>query len=307
MPEGGFSLRHHRFFRRDRGTGLRLWYLWVPQAQTRSSITPEEKLPYRPLSRDAITRNLDTRVVGREVVVVKMVGSTNDWLKAAAAEGAPEGLAVFAEEQTAGRGQKGRVWQAPPGCCLLGSILLRPNLALDRLPYVTMIGSCAAAAAIIERTGLAITLKWPNDVIGARGKVGGVLTEASLTNERVEHVIIGIGLNVNLSRRALSAIPGAESLQADLGRTVNRDALAHDLLQALDERYRWLQSGDFGAILGEWKERLRTPGHWVTLRRDGAAEGPFFARGVADDGALILTREDGSTFEVVAGEVSVRI
>jgi BirA family biotin operon repressor/biotin-[acetyl-CoA-carboxylase] ligase len=263
-------------------------------------------MPYRRLSQSAIAKNLNTRVVGREVVVLKTVGSTNDWLKAAAAEGAAEGLVVFAEEQTAGRGQQGRAWQAPPGCCLLGSILLRPDLAPDRLPYLTMVGSCAAAGAIIGRTSLPIVLKWPNDVMGERGKVGGVLTEASLTDGGLEYAILGIGINVNLPCRDLATIPGADSLRADLGRDVNRNALAHDLLQALDERYGLVKDGDFGAILGEWKERLRTPGQWVTLRRGDAVDGLYFARGVADNGALILLREDGSTFEVVAGEVSVR-
>lgn len=263
-------------------------------------------MPYRPLSEKAVTGGWDPRVIGREVVVLRTVGSTNDWLKAAAAERAPSGLTVFAEEQTAGRGQAGRTWQAPPGCCLLVSVLLRPAIALDRLPYLTMVGSCAAAAAIIGRTGLPITLKWPNDLIGARGKVGGVLTEASLVDGRIDYVILGIGLNVNLSRRELAAIPGADSLQAALGRAVNRQALAQDLLRALDARYGLLERGEFGVILEEWRERLRTPGQWVTLRRGGIEEGPFFARGVADSGALVLTGSDGRSFEVLAGEVSVR-
>lgn len=263
-------------------------------------------MPYRPLSEKTLIRGWEPRVIGREVVALRTVGSTNDWLKAAAAEGAPSGLVVFAEEQTAGRGQAGRTWQAPPGCCLLVSVLLRPDISLDRLPFLTMVGSCAAAAAITERTGLPITLKWPNDVIGAHGKVGGVLTEASFVEGTVDYVILGIGLNVNLARRDLAAIPGADSVRADLGRMVNRQALAQDLLRALDARYSLLERGAFGAILEEWRERLRTPGQWVTLRRGGIDEGPFFAQGVADNGALILSGSDGRSFEVLAGEVSVR-
>ena len=212
-------------------------------------------MPYLPLSAIAIRRGLATRVVGREIVCLKTVGSTNDWLKAAAAEGEAEGIAVFAEEQTAGRGQAGRAWVAPPGCCLLVSVLFRPAPSPERLVYLTMLGACAAAAAASEETGLAIRLKWPNDLISPRGKLGGALTEGSISDGRVEHAILGLGLNVNLTRRALAAIPGADSLQAILGRPLRRNALARD---------------------------------------------------VTSTGALVLERPDGTTFEAVAGEVSVR-
>lgn len=263
-------------------------------------------MAYRPLSERSIARNLRPRRIGREVVVLKSVGSTNDWMKAAAAEGAREGIAVFAEEQSAGRGQAGRAWSAPAGGCLLMSVLLRPTVPVERLPYLTMLGACAAAAAIVEQTGLPITLKWPNDLIGARGKVGGVLTEASFADAGLDYVVLGIGLNVNLARRALSAIPGADSLQAGLGRRVNRNGLARSVLRALDERYASLESGASGVIFDEWKGRLRTLGQWVTLTRGPAVEGPFLAQDVTDSGALVLARPDGSTFEIVAGEVSAR-
>lgn len=261
---------------------------------------------YRPLSLHAITRGLGTPVVGREVIVRRTIGSTNDWLKAAAQDGAAEGVAVFAEEQTSGRGQAGRIWLAPPGRCLLVSILLRPALPPDRLAYVTMIGATAAAAAIAAVTGQTVALKWPNDLIGKRGKLGGVLTEASLEEGRVQHAILGIGLNVNLSRGELARIPGADSLQVQLGRMVDRNLLAGALLRELDSRYASLSRGELDPIFDEWRDRLDTLGRAVTLRRDGDAEGPYLAQGVADTGALVLRRADGSTFEVLAGEVSAR-
>ncbi len=260
----------------------------------------------RPLSEATIRRGLTTEVVGRQIVCLKTVGSTNDWLKAAAAEGAPEGLVVFAEEQTAGRGQAGRAWIAPPGCCLLGSVLLRPSLAPTQLFAVTMLGACAAAGAAIELTGLPLRLKWPNDLVSERGKVGGVLTESSLVDGQVEYAILGVGIDVNLGRRDLAAIPGASSLQVELGRPVSRNALARALLQGLDARYSALRSGQLDAIHAEWRERLGTLGQWVTLRVGATVEGPFFATDVTADGALVLLRPDGSTLTAVAGEVSVR-
>lgn len=261
---------------------------------------------YTPLSPKTIRRGLVTQVVGDRIVCIKSVGSTNDWLKTAATEGEPEGLAVFAEEQTAGRGQVGRRWVAPLGCCLLGSVLFRPPFPPERLFDLTMLGACAAAGAAIELTGLPVQLKWPNDLISERGKIGGVLTESSIVDGRVEYAILGIGLNVNLSRRALSGIPGADSLQADPGHRVNRNQLARALLRGLDERYSLLCQGQSEAIFSEWRERLDTIGKWVDLRRGQGVEGPFFALQVTEDGGLILERADGNTFTVVAGEVSVR-
>lgn len=263
-------------------------------------------MAYTPLLPTTIRRDLNTRIIGSKVVCLKTVGSTNDWLKAAASEGAPEGLAVFAEEQTAGRGQAGRHWVAPLGCCLLTSILFRPRLSPEKLYYLTMIGACAAAAAAIEVTGLPVQLKWPNDLIVEGGKLGGVLVESSIVDGQVESAILGIGLNVNISRRALTQIPGATSLQAGLSRQVNRNLLARALLRGLDERYTLVCDGDLGAVFSEWRERLATIGRWVDLHRDAEVEGPLFALQVTDQGALILLRPDGTTFTVVAGEVSVR-
>ncbi len=259
----------------------------------------------RPLDGTAIQQGLQTEVVGNQIVCLKVVGSTNDWLRAAAADGAPEGLAVFAEEQTSGRGQVGRHWIAPPGCCILTSVLLRPKLAPDHLPYLTMIGACAAAAAAIEMTGLKVELKWPNDLIVDDRKVAGVLVESASVDGVVEEAIIGIGINVNQTRRDLVPVPGATSLRADLGRIVDRVSLARVLLRALDERYALMRDGLFDAILSEWRERLVTLGKWVSVRTGSNVEGPFFALQVTSRGALVLLRSDGSTFEVVAGEVSI--
>lgn len=259
-----------------------------------------------PLSETAIRRGLQTQVIGRRVVCVKAVGSTNDWLKAAAAEGEPEGTVVFAEEQTAGRGQVGRGWQAPYGCCLLGSVLLRPQFPPDRIFDLTMLGACAAAGAAIELTGLPVHLKWPNDLVSERGKLAGVLTEGSSEAGNLQYAILGIGINVNLSVSDLARIPGATSILAESGRALNRNTLARALLTALDERYGYLRQGDYPAVLREWRERLNTLGKWVNLTVAGRTEGPFYAEDVADDGALILLRPDGSRFTVVAGEVSVR-
>jgi len=263
-------------------------------------------MAFVPLSEAAIRRDLRTEVIGRQIVCVKTTGSTNDWLKTAAAEGAPEGLAVFAEEQTAGRGQAGRTWQAPYGCSLLGSILLRPNLPPERIFYLTMLGACAAAGAVVALTGLPVQLKWPNDLISEQNKLGGALTESSTEGGTLQYAVLGIGINVNLGRNDLAAIPGATSIRAETGRSLNRNTLARALLTALDERYGYLAAGDYSAVHSEWRERLNTLGKWVNRTVGGQTEGPFYAADVSETGGLILLRPDGTQVTAVAGEVSVR-
>jgi BirA family biotin operon repressor/biotin-[acetyl-CoA-carboxylase] ligase len=260
---------------------------------------------FKGLSSAAIARDLGTQIIGTQVTCVKVTGSTNDWLKVAAAEGSPEGAVVFVEEQTAGRGQLGRHWIAPFGCCILASVLLRPSFAPERLGSLSMLAACAAAAAAIEATGLPIHLKWPNDVIGEAGKLGGVLAESSIVDGRVEFAVVGVGINVNQNRADLAAVPGASSLRAELGRIVNRTDLARALLRALDERYALVRDGQHDAILAEWRERLGTLGKWVSLRIGDAVDGPYFASQVTARGTLVLLRPDGTTLEAAAGEVSV--
>jgi BirA family biotin operon repressor/biotin-[acetyl-CoA-carboxylase] ligase len=262
-------------------------------------------MPDKPLDESAIQNGLKPEVIGKRVVCLKVVGSTNNWLKVVAEKGEPEGLVVFAEEQTAGHGQAGRPWVAPPSCCILSSTLVRPTIAPDRLPYLTMMAACAAAAATTEVTGLPIELKWPNDLIVDDKKVGGILVESAVADDLVEHAIVGIGINVNQTPQDLASLPDATSLGAQLGRMVDRVEVARSLLGALDLRYTLLRNSQFDAIFTEWRGRLVTHGKWVRLRTASGVEGPYFADRVADNGALVLLRPDGAEFEVVAGEVSV--
>jgi BirA family biotin operon repressor/biotin-[acetyl-CoA-carboxylase] ligase len=263
-------------------------------------------MPYSPLSAAAVQRGWAPQVIGKPIVCLKTVGSTNDWVKTAQAEGAPDGLVVFAEEQTRGRGQAGHQWLGPPGGSILASVLLRPLIAPDRLAFLTMLAACAAAGAVIEVAGLPVQLKWPNDLISEGGKLGGVLVESSTESGRVESAILGIGINVNLTRAQLAAIPGATSVRAELGHPINRNLLARALLRGLDERYALLRDGEAEAIFAEWRERLATLGKWVNLQVGERLEGPLFASQVTERGELILLNPDGTPRPVLAGEVSVR-
>jgi len=240
--------------------------------------------------------------MGQEVVYLPTVSSTNEVAKEMAARGVPEGTLIIAEEQTAGKGRLGRRWIAPAGTSLLFSLLLYPDLTLEEAPRLTMLASLAAAEAIESVTGLPVRFKWPNDILIRGRKAGGVLTEVGVTGERLDYVVVGIGLNINWNpSRVLELAGKATSLSEELGREVSRLELLQRLLTCIEERYLWLQEGYsphkvFTSRLANLNEKVE-----VVLPR-GKEEG--FVEGVDADGALILHREDGTMVRVTMGELA---
>ncbi|HSS81955.1 MAG TPA: biotin--[acetyl-CoA-carboxylase] ligase [Gaiellaceae bacterium] len=153
---------------------------------------------------------------------------------------APEGALVTADEQTAGRGRLGRRWLAPAGTSLLCSLQLRPAVESERLPELTGVAALACLEAIAALTGLEPVLKFPNDVLVDERKVAGVLAEA-----REERVVLGIGVNVNVTAEELpqEVDRPATSLLVETGREVDRAELLADLLERLERRYdAWLSA-----------------------------------------------------------------
>ena len=247
-----------------------------------------------------------------EIRILDQIPSTNDVTKGEGRRGAPEGLVVVADEQTAGRGRLDRRWIAPAGTSLLCSLLFRPNLPLAQAHRLTMISSLAAAEAIERVTGLTASLKWPNDLIvssalpAARGewrKLGGILTETGLDGDTLAFVVVGIGINVNVPAEVLPDVdPHATSILAETGETVDRSELLLALLSGIEERYGRLQDGV--SPHQEWSQRLATIGKPVTASTpDGVLHG--VAEGVDPNGALLLRTQDGSVRRLIAGDVSL--
>lgn len=249
-----------------------------------------------------IREGLATKFVGQKIVYYESIGSTNEVARGLVDKGAPEGTLVIAEEQTAGKGRLGRRWIAPAGMGLLFSLLLYPDLTLKQVPRLTMLASLAAAEAIESVTGLAVRFKWPNDILIRGRKAGGVLTEVGVTGERLDYVVVGIGLNVNWNPSQVPELAGkATTLSEELGREVSRLELLQRLLIYMEGGYLRLQEGYlphkvFTSRLADVGEKVE-----VVLPR-GKEEG--FVEGVDADGALLLRREDGSTVGVTMGEVA---
>lgn len=256
---------------------------------------------------------LTTQVFGRELILLPRTGSTNDVLKDLAAQGAPEGTAVLADEQTAGRGRMGRRWLAPPGTCLLCSILFRPDLPPTQAQWLTMLCALAASDAVEEVAGLQVWLKWPNDLIiaprvspaepPAWRKLGGILTETGVAGERLEFVVVGIGVNVNVPAKALPILaPDAISILAAVGQPVDRAALLAALLAGIERRYDTLRTGE--SPHREWTTRLATLGQPVVATTSaGTLTG--VAEAVDEVGALLLRTPDGMLHRLLSGDVTL--
>ncbi len=231
------------------------------------------------------------------------VGSTNDIAKQLADAGEPEGTLVIADEQTAGRGRLGRTWVAPPRSSILMTLVLRPSLAPDQSPRVTMAIALGACEAIRTETGLGAQIKWHNDILLNEKKCAGILSEAGIVGEKLEYVIVGLGVNVNFAAASVKGIPpDATTIADELGKPFPRVRLVQAMLRGIEHFYLRLCGGE--NLREEWSSRLATLHQHVRAQTPwGIEEG--IAEDIDDDGALLLRRADGSIVRLIAGEVTL--
>lgn len=257
------------------------------------------------LAVDAIRAGLNTRFVGQNLVYLPETGSTNDEARRLAQAGAPQGTLVITDHQTAGRGRLDRRWLAPPGSSLLMSLVFRPDLAPHQTQRLTMICGLAVLDAVESETGLRLGLKWPNDVVAGETKVAGILTEIGLTGYSVDHVVVGVGLNVNLDPAQLPGelLMPAASLSTVLGQNVPRLPLLLAFLRAVEGRYLALEASH--SPHAEWAARLVTLGRPVVVSDQGGQAVEGLAEAVNADGALLVRLEDGQLRAVLAGDVTL--
>ncbi len=251
----------------------------------------------------------ETKVVGRELRCFEELDSTNNYLKAWT--DGPDGAAVTAESQTAGRGRMDRSFQSPRGQGIYLSVLLRPGLPPDRLPPVTALAGVAVCAAVERVCGVRPGLKWPNDPVLNGKKLCGILTEMSLEAEtgRVQSLVLGIGINVGQRPEDFSpeVREVATSLFQVLGKPVSRPRLTAALLEELDRAYAALLSGDLSEYLAAYRRDCVNLGKTVQLIPFGGGARET-AQAVDIDGefSLVVRGEDGKERTVRSGEVSVR-
>ncbi|MGC9349049.1 MAG: biotin--[acetyl-CoA-carboxylase] ligase [Anaerolineae bacterium] len=275
----------------------------------------------RPSQEDALaTYRRGTGRFGRTLDYYCKVGSTNDLALEAGRRGAPEGLVIVADEQITGRGRLQRRWEAPLGTSLLLSIIFRPPEPFAfYAARATMVCGLALVSAVRAETGVAARLKWPNDLIVDRvtrgkaaerrtlagwRKLAGMLSELGMEAGGPAYLVVGVGLNVNVPTDLLPRLaPYATSLLALTGQSVDRVALLDRLLVGVESRYEALLAGT--DPLPAWQAALAWMGEVVEVRTP-AETVTGVAKGVDEEGALVLRVSDSEVRRFSAGDVSLR-
>ena len=257
------------------------------------------------LTADDIKAQLSTKLIGSEILVFEETASTNDVVEHLAKSGAREGLVVFAESQTRGRGRRGRAWTSPRGKGLWFSVLLRPELPPTGAGRITVAASVAVARAIRQSCGVDARIKWPNDVTVSGRKLAGILTELRAEADEILLAILGIGIDVNCHQEDFSGgLAGiATSLELQTGRVQDRVALAAQVLTELDECYQAALT-DFETIVDEWAKLCTTLGRQIVVTI-GHRRIEGFAQALDSDGALLLRRDSGQIERILGGDVVV--
>lgn len=256
---------------------------------------------------DLLSRLGKPQLIGRDIRVFRATTSTSDVVEKLARDGVAEGVAVFAEAQTRGRGRLGRRWVSPAGKGLWFSVLLRPRLRPQQMTQLTIAAATAVARAVRAQTGLRPEVKWPNDLLLAGRKFGGILTELSGEQDRVRHAVLGIGLDVNVTAGDFppELRRGATSLRIELGQPVPRAELAVAVLRELEVDYARLTTGRFEEVADEWEALCTTLGRDLEVvigerRLRGRAEA------LDQDGSLLLRTDYGRLECVTGGDVTLR-
>ena len=295
------------------------------------------------LSKEEIERRLTTRWAACNIVYKDITDSTNNDARDMAAEGAPHGTLVVADKQEAGRGSRGRSWETPAGTNIAMSLVIRPTAPADRISMLTLVMGLSVAEgvdlAIAENSaagsktlegalnsGIYSQIKWPNDVVIDKKKICGILTELHMNPDNsIRDVVIGVGINVNMTDFPDEIKGVAGSLLTQTGKRVNRSLVVARVMERFEENYEKFQmSYDLSSLKEQYESRLINKGEKVKILDSGKTGGTpaawdarsgtvGTALGITDLGELLVdvTGEQAGSHHrdirtVGAGEVSVR-
>jgi BirA family biotin operon repressor/biotin-[acetyl-CoA-carboxylase] ligase len=283
------------------------------------------------LSKEHISEQLTTNWAARNLIYKDETGSTNDDARILGEEGAAHGTLVVADMQKTGRGSRGRSWETPSGTNIAMSLLLRPIAPPDKISMLTLVMGLSVAEgiedAIIEKrdrslsrstlmdfpreilseTRLYPQIKWPNDVVIANKKICGILTELHMNPDNtINNVVIGVGINVNMTAFPEDIRDIAGSILTTTGVKVDRSTVVACVMKRFEENYEsYNRSFDLTLLQDNYESRLINR-HKLVKVLDPKGEYEAIAHGITTTGALIVSNEEGEEFEINAGEVSVR-
>lgn len=254
---------------------------------------------------EKITKALTTKWLGWNIHYYPQTDSTNVRAKALGSEGA-NGTLIVAGSQTDGRGRRGRSWQSLEEKNIYMSIYLKPKIAIEKAPMLTILMAYSAAKALRSAFGIEVQIKWPNDLILNKKKICGILTEMSVKQGRIEYVVIGIGINVSNKEFPEELKKSATSLFMETGRKFPRAQIIAEIMNVFEAEFEtFVKEENLSWMQADYNQMLVNCGREVVILEP---DGQYHARaqGINEKGELIVEREDGQTETVFAGEVSVR-
>ncbi|OGQ76539.1 MAG: biotin--[acetyl-CoA-carboxylase] ligase [Deltaproteobacteria bacterium RIFOXYA2_FULL_42_10] len=285
-----------------------------------------QNLPFNAIE---IATNLNTSFIAKNLSFYNKIESTNDTAKEFAANDAKEGFTVVADYQKKGKGRLGRRWESPAGVNIYTSIILRPNIMPVFAPQLTLVAAVAVAETVAKflnpptspfsKGGLKdfpplteggmggfLSVKWPNDILINSKKVAGILTEMDSEADRINFVILGIGINVNVTKKMLppELKSIATSLKEETGKEVSRTDLLQTLYLNIETWYKKYLKEGFELIREAWNVYFKMAGKVVRIRQlSKTVEG--IAMGIDTDGALLLQDKGGSIIKIISGEIEL--
>ena len=258
------------------------------------------------MSKAEIDSLVDTKWAGKNVIYYDETDSTNNRAKEAGNNKEPHGTLFVADMQMAGKGRRGRVWKSPSGSSIYMTILLYPDIPPVKAPQLTLIMAIAVAEGIREVTGLETKIKWPNDIVVNGKKICGILTEMGTNGVKINYVLIGVGINVNLKEFPEEMQDKATSLILEGGHEYDRNQVIALVMKYFEINYeKFIQTCDFTHLLDDYHRILANLNQPVRVI-DGDRSFEGICRGIDEKGELLVERQNKEVVKVSAGEVSVR-
>ena len=254
-----------------------------------------------------ISKDLNTKYIGKNLYVYHEVNSTNTVAKFLAMNNVENGSVVISEKQTQARGRSGKSWESPLGGIWL-SIILQPDVDYSKLPLITLATGVAVAKAI-ERTGITTAeIKWPNDIMLHGKKVCGILTEAVTKVNTIENIVIGVGIDANID---ITDFPeelqnGTTTIADELGRKEDENVLIRIFLEEFEKISELFNHEGFEEILKEWRKRSYSIGKIVEVRTPFNKNYDGYVLGISREGALVVEKIDGTLEKVISGECIIK-
>ncbi len=257
------------------------------------------------LNENAIKNALHNEIIGKSVIVLDSVRSTNDYLKQLGNDGCENGTVVVAREQTNGKGRLGRQWLSAKDNSIMFSFLLRPDIAPHEVSAITPLTGLAICKAVRKFTNLDCMIKWPNDIIVGRKKLVGILCEMSAEFDRVDYIITGVGVNVDQAVFPEEIDFKATSILLETGRHINKNDFLACILEHIENEFLKNDLKLTSTALDEYAEMCATIGKGVTFTR-GTRKVSGMAVGIDSNGELKVMLSDGTICKVNSGEVTVQ-